>query len=332
MSGKGHARRPGSTRIVLPALTGGCYRRGMASVTPLGLPQLLLALVVVTVWGTNFVVIEWALGDLPPLLFAGLRFLFAFLPLVLFVRRPAVPWHNLAGYGLLIGAGQFGVMYWAMQREITPGLASLVVQTQVFFTIGLSMLVARERLARFQWLALALGVLGIVVIAVNTDGSTTSLGRAAVLFAAASWAVANLVARAAGSVNTVAYVVWSSLFGAAALLAASLVLEGWGQMAGAVVSARPGTWLAVLWQSAGNTLFGYAAWAWLLARYPAATVSPIALLVPVFGMGSSAWLLGEPLPAWKLLAAALVVTGLALNTLWPRLREELRKRRRAALH
>ena len=72
-------------------------------------------------------------------------------------------------------------------------------------------------------------------------------------------------------------------------------------------------WAAVLWQAVGNTLFGYASWGWLLSRYPAATVAPMALLVPVFGMAASAWYLGESLPAWKLGAAALVLSGLALN-------------------
>ena len=76
-------------------------------------------------------------------------------------------------------------------------------------------------------------------------------------------------------------------------------------------------WAAVLWQSAGNTLFGYAAWAWLLARHPAATVAPMALGVPVFGMLASALVLGEALPGWKLGAAALVLAGMALNLFWP---------------
>ena len=61
--------------------------------------------------------------------------------------------------------------------------------------------------------------------------------------------------------------------------------------------------------------FGYAVWGWLLGRYPAATVSPMALLVPVFGMAASALWLGEPMPAWKIVAMVLVMTGLALN-LW----------------
>ena len=65
----------------------------------------------------------------------------------------------------------------------------------------------------------------------------------------------------------------------------------------------------MLWQAWGNALFGYVAWAWLLARHPAATISPFALLVPVSGMATAAWMLGEPLPPWKLGAALLVLTG-----------------------
>ena len=72
--------------------------------------------------------------------------------------------------------------------------------------------------------------------------------------------------------------------------------------------------------SVGNSLFGYSAWAWLLTRYPTATVAPMALLVPVFGMGASALILHEGLPIWKLEAAVLVLAGLALNLLWPRFR------------
>jgi O-acetylserine/cysteine efflux transporter len=105
--------------------------------------------------------------------------------------------------------------------------------------------------------------------------------------------------------------------GAAAAGAVAAAGRARGHRAG-LERAGWGTWAAVLWQSAGNTLFGYGAWAWLLARYPAATVSPMALLVPVFGMGASALLLGEALPGWKLLAAGLVMGGLALNLLWPR--------------
>lgn len=292
----------------------------------LSLKHFFLALAVVAVWGTNFVVIKLALGHMPPLLFATLRFAVAVVPGVFFLPRPAVAWRNLAAYGLLIGVGQFGLLFVAMNGHISPGLASLVIQVQVFFTIGLSMRLAGERLQNVQWLALVLAAAGLGIIVMHTDGSTTLLGLGLILLAALSWAGGNMVSRQAGKVNMVAYVVWSSAFAVPPLLALSILVEGWGAAAAGVRGADMFTWVAVAWQAWGNSLFGYAAWGWLLARYPAATITPMALLIPLFGMGASALWLGEGLPAWKLSAAALVMGGLALNLLWPQWRKWLRAR------
>ena len=290
---------------------------------PLPLRHFLLALAVVAVWGTNFVVIKLALGELPPLLFAALRFALALVPALFFLPRPKGNWKNLARYGLLIGVGQFGLLYVAMNGYISPGIASLVIQIQVFFTIGLSMRLTGERVRVFQWFALLLATAGIVIIVFNTDGSTTILGLALVLLAALSWAGGNMSAKQGSPTNMLAYVVWSSAFAVPPLFALSLAFEGWDAASAALRQADAATWAAVAWQAWGNTLFGYAAWGWLLARHPAATITPMALLVPVFGMGASALWLSEPLPPWKLAAAALVLAGLAVNLLWPRLRSAL---------
>jgi O-acetylserine/cysteine efflux transporter len=279
----------------------------------LPLRHALLALAVVAVWGTNFVVIKVALAALPPLLLGVLRFTFALLPAVFFLPRPAVPWRKLAAYGVLIGAGQFGLLYLAINGHIAPGLASLVIQIQVFFTIGLAMLADGERLRPVQGLALALASAGIVLIGANTGGDTSVLGLALVLVAAASWACGNQVARSMGRVQMLPMVVWSSAFALPPLLLLSLLFEGPARWQQGLAAATAPVWAAVLWQALGNTLFGYASWGWLLSRHPAATVAPMALLVPVFGMTASAWWLGEALPMWKLGAAALVLSGLALN-------------------
>ncbi|MCM2503635.1 EamA family transporter [Aureimonas altamirensis] len=288
------------------------------SASSLPLRHLMLALCVVAVWGTNFVIIRIGLDHLPPLLFASLRFLLAAFPLVFFLPRPRTSPGNLAAYGILIGAGQFGILFVAMRGHISPGLASLVIQCQVFFTIGLAIVLTGERVRGFQWAALLLAASGIVVIALHTEGDTSVLGLCLVLVAAMSWAGGNIVAKRSGVTDMLPYVVWSSLFAIPPLAVLSVMLEGWPAIRAGLANADLSTWAAVLWQSVGNTMFGYGAWAFLLGRYPAATVTPLALLVPVFGMGASYVFLAEPLPGWKLAAAALVLCGLAVGILYPR--------------
>ncbi|GAA6140461.1 EamA family transporter [Hydrogenophaga sp. 5NK40-0174] len=283
----------------------------------------LLALAVVFVWGTNFVVIRWGLDAMPPFFFAALRFGLSALPFALFMPRPRVPWHTLAAFGMLLGMGQFGLLYFAIGGFISPGLASLVVQAQVFFTIGIAMFLMRERLQRYQVLGLLAGLAGLLVIAGHLDASVTATGLSLVLAAAFFWACANMVAKSAGKVNMLHFTVWASVFAAPPLFLLSWLTEGWGAIHHGLVTATPLVWSSVVWQAAGNTLFGFGVWNWLLSRHPAAAVTPMALLVPVFGMSASAMSLGEALPGWKLLACALVLGGLAIIVLWPRWRSRL---------
>ena len=295
--------------------------------TTLSLRHGLLALAIMAVWGSNFVVIRLGLDQFPPFLFAGLRFTLAALPGILFIPRPNVTWRNLAAYGVLIGAGQFGLLFLAMDGHISPGLASLVIQVQVFFTIFLSMARSGERVRGFQVIACLLAIAGIGVIAAHVNGHTTPLGLALVVLAAACWASGNIIAREGRPDNFLAYVVWGSLFSAPPLLALSLLVDGPTAIGHALSHASLGAWAALVWQSVGNSWFGYACWGFLLARYPSATVTPMALLVPVFGMGTAVLWLGEPMPAWKLSAAALVILGLAVSVFYPRLHTGMANRR-----
>ncbi|CAN7305289.1 EamA family transporter [Phenylobacterium sp. LjRoot219] len=289
--------------------------------------HLLLAIAIVAVWGVNFVVIKAALEALPPLTLAALRFTVALIPAVFFLKRPDVPWRNLAAYGLLIGVGQFGLIFIALRGHISPGLASLVAQMQVFFTIGMAVMISGERLRAHHLAALLLAAAGLGWLMLHANGDVTPLGLILTLLSAAAWAGGNVVTRATPKANMLAYVVWASLFSVPPLFLLAFAFEGWTAVTQSIVHASPATWAAVAWQAYGNTLFGYGMWAWLLARHPAATISPLSLLVPVFGMGASAVLLAEPLQPWKLTAAALVLGGLVVNMVGPRLAQ----RRRAAL-
>jgi len=279
--------------------------------------HLLLALVVVAIWGTNFVVIGVGLRDFPPFLFACLRFLFSAIPLVFFIRRPPVPWRPLILYGLFLG-GQFGLLFYAMRSDITPGLASLVIQSQVFFTIFLSVLLLGEGVQRRVVGGLALAVGGLALIAAHLDATATPIGLACVLAAGLSWGCANLVVKQAARgkrPDMLAFVAWASLFAVVPLALLSLVFEGLDAVKHSMAHAGWDAWASVIWQVTGNTLFGFAAWSWLLTRYESAVVSPYALLIPAFGIASSALILGEALPAWKVAAALLVISGVALASL-----------------
>jgi len=281
------------------------------------LSHLLLALSVVFIWGTNFVVIKWGLAEFPAFLFATLRFLLSALPWVFLFRRPAVPWRALAGAGLLLGVGQFGLLYWAMRHDISPGVASLVVQSQVFFTILMSMAFSGERARPLQVAALLLATAGYAVVAwhgaTDPGAAVTLTGLGLVLTGGFAWACTNMIMRGAGRVNMVAFTAWSSLFAIIPLALISLMVDGPGRVAAALSHASGWAWLAALWQAVGNTVFAFGAWGWLLARHPAITVTPMALLVPVFGILASVALLDEPLPSWKIIAAGLVLAGLSLN-------------------
>lgn len=296
-------RRPGISRAF-------CFEE---SFNAMRITDHLLALLVAFIWGTNFVAIELGLGELPPFLFAAMRFFLVAFPLVFFLRKPDCNWSALIAYGVLIGVGQFGLLFWAIRDNITPGLASLVVQVQVFFTILMSVVLFKESVRPVQWLAIAVSFCGLAVIAGFTDGQTTRLGLIVVVGAALGWAGGNLVVKHARPSNMISFIAWSSLFSFPPLVAMSIYFDGSDRVAEAFSMLSWVGWTVVLWQAIGNTLIGYGLWNLLLNRYPASTVTPWALMIPVFGLVSSALFLGEPLSWWKIAAAMLILSGLAMN-------------------
>lgn len=277
------------------------------------LTHALIAFAVVFIWGTNFVVIKYALSTLPPLLLGSLRFGLAFVPAAFFVPRPKVTFLNLLAYGLCIGVGQFGLLYFAIENAISPGMASLVIQTQVFFSIALSVWVDKERLNRLQVLALLVCASGLMGIAFNVNAETTLFGLALVLTAAMCWAMGNMASKRSGANDFFHYVVWSSALSCPFLFALSLYFEGWPRIEHGLTQSDWTVGASLLWQSWGNTLFGYAAWAWLLSKHPLSRIAPVTLLVPIFGMSASAILLGESMPTWKVASAGLILLGLLMN-------------------
>jgi len=287
--------------------------------------DILLALAAVSIWGFNFVVIKIGLEGLPPILFTMLRFLFAALPLAFFIRRPQVPLRLLAGYGMFQFALQFTLLFSGMKLGFPPGLASLVIQLQAFFTIGLAVLVLHERPLGMQLAGALVAFAGMALVAVHLDARPTVIGFMLVVAGGMCWAAANIFTKKIGPANPMALVVWGSLIATPPLAVASLLIEGpaaWAQAAAGFGWVAAG---AVFFQSYPNTIIGFGIWSMLMRRYPAATIAPFTLLVPVTGMLSAAVVLGEPLQWWKIGAGLLVLSGLALNQFGTRLFALLRR-------
>jgi len=297
---------------IQPPLEPSSGQSGRSAVRNMSARDIAAALSVAIVWGLTFIAIKVGVGETSPLMLAALRFLFAAVPMVFFLAPPKAPAWAVALYGLLIGVGQFGLLFIAIHQGFPVGLASLVIMAQVFFTILLAWIWLGERPRRAQIIGAFVGFVGMAVIGSERLAGANLGPFVLVILAAAFWGAGNVLAKSLGKLDMLAFTVWSSLAAPLPLVALSLAVEGTGGLA---ALAHPNMKLAVsvLVIAYGGTLFGYGLWARLLAHHSAATVAPFALLVPVVGMIASALLFGEALSLLEVVGAALVMVGLALN-------------------
>ncbi|WP_322980815.1 EamA family transporter [Pseudomonas sp. C11] len=288
--------------------------------------DLLLAVLVIVVWGLNFVVIKVGLHGMPPMLLGALRFLLAAFPAILFVRRPQVPLRWMLAYGLTISLGQFAFLFYAMHVGMPAGLASLVLQSQAFFTLFFAALFLGERLRGSNLFGLLVAAAGLALIGLQGDQMMTLAGFALTIAAASMWALGNVVTRKLGKVNLVGLVVWGSLVPPLPFLGLSLWLDGPQVIADSLRHFSLDSALVLAYLAFGATILGYGLWSRLLSRYPASQVAPFSLLVPVVGISSSALLLDERLGSLQMLGAALVMGGLLINVWGGRLLDRWRRR------
>lgn len=280
--------------------------------------DLLLALGVVLIWGLNFVAIKWGVDEVSPFLLTALRYIGCALPAVFFIRKPQVGWPTLIAYGLTVGVLQFSFLFTAMKLGMPAGLASLVMQMQVFFTMGLAVLFLGERPTLPQLGGAAIALAGLGTIGAEHVGGAVLLPLLMTLVAAAFWAMSNIVTKRAGKVDMFAFVIWGSLVPPLPMLALSGIFEGPQALAG-LLSISPQAIFSVLFIAYGSTLLGYGAWAVLLGRYPASLVAPFSLLVPVVGFAAAFVFLGEVVTPLEIAGSLLIFVGLVLNVFGPRL-------------
>lgn len=275
--------------------------------------HVLLAFLVVVIWGVNFIFVKLGLDEVSPLLLCALRFILASIPAVFFIKPPDVPFKLLALYGLFMFAMQFGFVFLGINAGMTPGMASLIMQMQVFFSMFFAVIFLGEQPSIGHIVGALVSFMGIALVAFHFDDNVSLLGFILILCAAGSWGIGNLVTKKIKSTNLVAVVVWGSFFASIPMSILALVFEG--------PSSFASSYERLTWQGVGaliyivyaSTWVGYGIWSWLLTRYPVGVIVPFTLLVPVVGILSSVVMLGEPFQLWKLVSGLLVISGLCIN-------------------
>jgi len=277
-----------------------------------------LAVLVALLWGTNFVAIRTGLDSVPPLLFLAVRFVVVCVPAVFLVRRPALPWRDLALIGLFTSLGQFALMYVSLHLGMPPGLASLVLQAQVLLTVVIAAVWLRERPSAAQRVGVALGGAGLLTIAAGRGLSAPLLPLVVLVLAAVSWAIGNVLTRRAGALGPgsgLGVVVWSGLVVPLPALALSLLLEGPDAIGHALTHVQWPALVSTAYTAYLSSLVGYGIWNTLLARYPVARVTPFAMLVPVFGMAAAGLVYAERPHPLELVGGVLLIGGVAVAVL-----------------
>ncbi|MDO9112070.1 MAG: EamA family transporter [Desulfatirhabdiaceae bacterium] len=288
--------------------------------------DLVLALLLVTIWGATFTVIKLGLGGVPPMLLAAFRFVFAALPAVFFVRRPAVGPRYWVTYGIAVGVCQFGCLFYAMHTGMPAGVASVVVQSQAFFTLAFATIFLRESASDSQITGLGIASVGLVLVGHNVGGTSVfAIPPAALLLTLASaafWGISNIIVRKATAsatsqgkrLDVLSLVVWSSLVPPVPLFLLALLLDTPETVIGAITALDGVSVFSILYLSFGATLFGFGVWSRLLSRHPANLVAPLSLLVPVTGLLTAWLILGEQLSILQWGGCLTVIFGLLVST------------------
>ena len=280
----------------------------------------LLALLVVAIWGVNFVAIDLGLSNVPPLLFLAMRFVLVAIPAVFFIRPPAIGWRNVLLIGAFLSLGQFTLLYLALSLGMPPGLASLLLQTQIVFSVIVSSLLLREHPTRRQLTGIVIGMVGLAVVVVGHTSAAPWLPLVITLLAALSWAIGNVLSRRARAASGLSLVVWSGLVVPIPSIALALLVDGPQAVGFSLAHLSLAAILSTVYTALAASLVAYTIWNSLLARYPTGAVVPFTLLVPVIGILAAWAVFGERPASSELIGGAIMLGGLAAAVLTPRRR------------
>lgn len=277
------------------------------------LKDLLLGLSIMCLWGFNFSVIKLGADQINPIVLTTLRFTFAVLPVIFFIRRPAVKLRYLIGYGITFGVGVWGMMTSAITLGVSAGMAGVLMDLSLIASLLIGWLVLKEKISSRQTLGAVLILLGAGVSLSIEDGSVPLTGLLLVLIGSLSWAIIGLIVKLANTQQVFAFSVWGMLFAPVPLAALALVSYGPGVFIALPEQMNTSVWFSVLFQAYPTTLLGYWLWNRLITKYPLSTVAPLTMLTPVFGLLGSMIFHGEEIDNTKLLACVFILVGFLIG-------------------
>lgn len=292
------------------------------------LRDVLIALMVIVIWGTNFIAIKVGVNEFPPFFLGGLRFLFVALPAVFFVARPKIELRFVLGYALTICLGQFAFLFLAIYLGMPAGLASLILQVQAFFTVIIAAFVLKEVIRPYHVLGILVAIFGLFMLYPSSEQaiSIPLISFFFTIVAAFSWAAGNVILKCAGSVNMLSMVVWGAVFAPIPFFILSLTFEGQELIANSLLHVTWRGLVSLAYLSGISTLIGYVFWGKLLAKHPVGKIAPLSLLIPIIGLLCADLFLDEHLVLMQWLGGAVVMLGLAINLFGGRWYLMLRKR------
>ncbi len=271
-----------------------------------------MAILVAAVWGFNFTAVKVGLEEMPPYLYGAGRFAIAALP-ALFLAKPKTSWKMIISIGLALGVFKFTFMFMGFYYGMSAGLASLVLQSQAFFTLLFSFLFFKSKIRANQIIGMSIAAIGMILIAMEGNDQSSTLGFVLILSAAVAWGVANILYRIVGNVDMFALTAWSSVVPPIPMFMVSVYSEGWDVVVYSIQNMTAIGWLCLAYTACMSSWVGATLWAVLIRSYPPHKVAPFSLLVPVFGISFASLFLGEEFTNMTAGASALIFVGLIVN-------------------
>ncbi|WP_313339629.1 EamA family transporter [Sedimentibacter sp.] len=289
--------------------------------------DILLAALLVIMWGINFTVIKLGLKGVPSMLLIALRYLFTAFPAVFFVKKPKTELKYIVLFGLFVGVGQFACLFYAMEIGMPASIASIVLQIQAFISPVMAVFYLNEKIKTKQIIGFVIAAAGLLIIgAANARDGINAIPVLAIilnLLAPVFWSASNIVARIASDkeeakgekLDMFSLVVWSSLIPIIPLMVLAFVLDTPQDIINALANFSGISIFAVLYLAIGATLFGYGVWSMLIGKYPMGKVAPIPLLVPVIALMSARIVLNEQLSSMQWIGVIIILIGLVTSNL-----------------